>query len=64
MNCLQGANSEESRDKRFKYCKDNKAVKFEMPEKGSFLEVSQWTKPIQGAVHHVCRLRSISQVNR
>ena len=38
LNCLQGFHSETSRDKHFEYCKDNKAVRIEMPEKGSFLE--------------------------
>ena len=38
LNCLQGFLSEESRDKHFEYCKDNKAVRIEMPEEGSFVE--------------------------
>ena len=38
MNCLQGFRSEESRDKHFKYCKDNEAVGIKMPEEGSFVK--------------------------
>ena len=38
LNCLEGFNLEERRDKHFEYCKDNKAVRIEMPEEGSFVE--------------------------
>ena len=38
LNCLQGFHSEESRDKHSIYCKDNEAVRIEMPEEGSFIE--------------------------
>ena len=38
LNCLQGFRSEESRDEHFKYCKDNEAVRIEMPKEGSFME--------------------------
>ena len=38
LNCLQGFHSEESRDNHFEYCKDNEAVKIEMPKEGSFVE--------------------------
>ena len=38
LNCLQGFYSELSRDKHYEYCKDNKAVKIEMPKLGSFIE--------------------------
>ena len=38
LNCLQGFHSEESRDKHYEYCKDNEAVKIEMPKPGSFME--------------------------
>ena len=38
LNCLQGFHSEESRDKHFEYCKDNEAVRIEMPKEGSFVE--------------------------
>ena len=38
LNCLQGFHSEESRDKHYEYCKDNEAVRIEMPKKGSFVE--------------------------
>ena len=38
LNCLQGFHSETSRDKHFEYCKDNEAVRIEMPEEGSFVE--------------------------
>ena len=38
LNCLQGFHSELSRDKHYKYCKDNKSVKIEMPKPGSFME--------------------------
>ena len=37
IKCTQGFHSEESRDKHFKYCKDNEAVRIEMPKEGSFL---------------------------
>ena len=35
---MQGFHSEESRDKHFEYCKDNEAIRIEMPEEGSFME--------------------------
>ena len=38
MNCLQGFSYEERRDKHFEYCKDNEAVRIEMPKKGSFVK--------------------------
>ena len=38
LNSLQGFHSEESRDNHFEYCKDNEAVKIEMPKEGSFVE--------------------------
>ena len=38
LNCLQGFHSEESRDNHFEYCKDNEAVRIEMPKEGSFVE--------------------------
>ena len=38
QNCLQGFHSEESRDNHFEYCKDNEAVRIEMPKEGSFME--------------------------
>ena len=38
LNCLQGFHSELSRDKHYEHCKDNKAVKIEMPKLGSFIE--------------------------
>ena len=38
LNCLQGFSLEESRDKHFEYCKNNEAVRIEMPEEGSFVE--------------------------
>ena len=38
LNCLQGFNLEEIIDKRFEYCKNNEAVRIEMPEEGSFVE--------------------------
>ena len=38
LNCLQGFHSGGSRDKHYKYCKDNEAVKIEMPKKGSFVD--------------------------
>ena len=38
LNCLKDFHSEESRDKHFEYCKDNEAVRIEMPKEGSFLE--------------------------
>ena len=38
LNCLQGFSLEESRDKHYEYCKDNEAVRIEMPKEGSFIE--------------------------
>ena len=38
LNCLHGFHSEESRDNDFEYYKDNKAVRIEMTEKGSFVK--------------------------
>ena len=38
LNCLQGFHSELSRDKHYEYCKDNEAVRIEMPKLGSFIE--------------------------
>ena len=38
LNCFQGFYSELSRDKHYEYCKDNEAVKIEMPKPGSFTE--------------------------
>ena len=38
INCLQGFHSEESRDKHSEYCKDNEAVRIEMPKKNSFVK--------------------------
>ena len=38
LNCLQGFSLEEGRDKHYEYCKDNEAVRIEMPEEGSFME--------------------------
>ena len=38
INCFQGFHSIESRDKHFEYCKNNEAVKIEMPKEGSFVE--------------------------
>ena len=37
MNCLQGFQSEISRDKHFEYCKDNETVRIEMPKEGSLV---------------------------
>ena len=38
INCLQGFHFEESRDKHFEYCEDNKTVRIDMPKEGSFIE--------------------------
>ena len=38
LNCLQGFHCEQSRDKHYEYCKDNKAVKIEMPKPSSFVD--------------------------
>ena len=38
MNCLQGFSLEESRDQHCEYCKDNEAVRIEVPKEGSFVE--------------------------
>ena len=37
-NCLQGFSLEKSRDQRQVYCKDNEAVRVEMPRKGKTIE--------------------------
>ena len=37
-NCLQGFNSEASRDKYYEFCNDNETVRIEMPKKGSFVK--------------------------
>ena len=37
-NYLQGFSLEESRDKHYEYCKNNEAVRIEMPKEGSFME--------------------------
>ena len=37
MNCLQGFPTEISRDNHFEYCKDNKAVRIEMPKESSLI---------------------------
>ena len=38
MNCLQGFPTEISRNKHFKYCKDNETIRVEMPEEGSLVK--------------------------
>ena len=38
INCLQGFSYEGSRDKHVEYCKDNEAVRIEMPKRGSFVK--------------------------
>ena len=38
LNCLQDFSLEESRDKHYEYCKDNEAVRVEMPKERSFVE--------------------------
>ena len=38
LNCSQGFHSELSEDKHYEYCKDNEAVKIEMPKPSSFIE--------------------------
>ena len=38
LNCLQGFSFEEIRDKHYQYCKDNEAVRIDMPKEGSFVE--------------------------
>ena len=38
LNCLQGFHSELSRDKHYEYCKDNKAVRIEMPKPGLLVQ--------------------------
>ena len=37
LNCLQGFQSEESRNKHYEYCADNEAVRIDMPEENSFV---------------------------
>ena len=38
MNCLQGFTFESSRDKHYQYCKNNEALRVEMPKLGSVIE--------------------------
>ena len=38
MSCFQGFSSEISRDKHFKYCKDNETVRIKMPKEGSLIK--------------------------
>ena len=38
MNCLQGFTFESRRDKHYKYCRNNEAVRVEMPKLGSVIE--------------------------
>ena len=38
LNCLQGFSLEESKNKHYEYCKDNEAVRIEMPKESSFVE--------------------------
>ena len=38
LNCLQGFPTKISRDNHFKYCKDNKTVRIEMPKEGSLVK--------------------------
>ena len=40
MNCLQGFIEESSRNEHVGYCKDNEAVKIEMPHKAPIVEYS------------------------
>ena len=51
LNCLKGFHSEENRDNHFEYCKDNEAVRIEMPKEGSFMEFhdgqNQFKAPFQ-----------------
>ena len=35
---MQSFSLEESRDKHYEYCKDNEAVRIEMPKEGSFVD--------------------------
>ena len=37
LNCLQAFHSEESRNKHFKYCVDQEAVRIDMPQENSFV---------------------------
>ena len=50
MNYLQGFHSEESRDKHFKHCKDNEAVRIEMRKKGSKRGTASATRKGGGGV--------------
>ena len=38
MNCLQSFTFESSRDKHYEYCKNNEALRVEMPKSGSLIE--------------------------
>ena len=40
MNCLQGVREERSRDEHIGYCKNNEAVRIEMPHKKPIVEYS------------------------
>ena len=40
MNCLQGFREEQSRDEHVGYCKNNEAVRIEMPNKKPIVEYS------------------------
>ena len=41
LNCLSGFNSEQKRDEHFEYCKDNEAVKVELPKEGSVVKFNK-----------------------
>ena len=53
INCLQGFNEVCSRDKHSVYCRNNEAVRIEMPKKKTNSAILRWSIPIQGPVHDI-----------
>ena len=64
LNRLQGFHSEQSRDKHYEYCKDNEAVKIEMPKPGSFIKFhdgqNQFKVPFMMYVDFEAILRTVN----
>ena len=52
-NCLQGFSLEKSRDQHQVYCKDNKAVRVEIPHKGKTIEFCDGQNQFKGSIHIV-----------
>ena len=55
INCLRGFSSTETRDNHFEYCKDNEAVKIEMPLPGSKVKFHKGQNQFKVSIYHVCR---------